>query len=82
MSPIDDKDKFDDVEKPAHYNLSEIECFDAIEAQLGKYTKYYCLGNVVKYDWRHEYKGTPLKDLKKAAWYLNKAIEMHEKYWE
>lgn len=60
----------DDINHPAHYNVGRVEVIDAIESwQLP-----YHLGNVVKYVARSAYKGEPLKDLKKAAWYLNRAI--------
>ena len=38
----------------------------------------YLKGNVMKYVWRHEYKGKMLDDLHKANWYLNKLIKTHE----
>ena len=64
-----------DPAKPAHYTTSDIEPIDAIEAwELG-----FCLGNVVKYIARHAHKGDPLGDLKKAAWYLDRAIKEMEK---
>lgn len=38
----------------------------------------YCLGNVVKYISRAGRKSTPLRDLKKAQWYLNYWINRME----
>ena len=35
----------------------------------------YVRGNIVKYVTRFLYKGTPIQDLEKANWYLNKLIE-------
>lgn len=35
----------------------------------------YRLGNAVKYLWRTGKKGDPVTDLKKAAWYLRRAME-------
>ena len=59
------------VNHPNHYNTGRIEVIDAIEAwDLG-----FNLGNVVKYVARCDHKGTPLEDLRKAAWYLNREIE-------
>ena len=59
------------VDHPSHYNTGRVEVIDAIEAwNLG-----FNLGNVVKYVARADYKGTPLEDLRKAAWYLNREIE-------
>jgi hypothetical protein len=65
---------YDPVEKPLHYQ-GGIECIDYIRQVLGEEGfKAYCLGNVIKYTHRHEYKGKPLEDLKKAQYYLNAAI--------
>jgi hypothetical protein len=48
-----------------------VETIDFIEAKgLG-----YHLGNVIKYVTRADHKGQKLEDLKKAQWYLNRAIE-------
>ena len=38
----------------------------------------YCKGNAFKYLWRAD-KKNHLEDIKKAAWYLNKYIELAEK---
>ena len=62
------------VDHPKHYNAGKIEVIDAIEDWgLG-----FHLGNVVKYVARAEHKGRTLEDLKKAQWYLNRAIEKLE----
>ena len=37
------------------------------------------LGNAVKYISRAEAKGTPIEDLKKAMWYLDREIQNREK---
>lgn len=59
------------VDHPSHYNTGKIEVIDFIEDQkLGFHE-----GNVVKYVARAKHKGTELEDLRKAAWYLNRAIE-------
>jgi hypothetical protein len=66
----------DPVNHPEHYKAGGIETIDFIEAKgLG-----YHLGNVVKYISRAGKKGTNqgLEDLKKAQWYLNRAIEKNE----
>lgn len=69
---------FDNVEKPAHYNQSGIECIQAIEASMSKDQFCgYLKGNIQKYIWRYEYKNK-IEDLKKAQWYLNKLIETYE----
>ena len=61
----------DSINHPAHYIVGGIETIDFIEAKnLG-----YNLGNVVKYITRADYKGNKLDDLRKAQWYLTRAIE-------
>ncbi len=63
--------KPDTVNHPAHYKVGGIETIDFIEAKnLG-----YNLGNVVKYITRADHKGNKLEDLRKAQWYLTRAIE-------
>lgn len=63
------------VNHPAHYTLGGIEVIDAIEAWgLGFHE-----GNVVKYVARAKHKSRELEDLKKAAWYLNRVIELKER---
>ena len=61
----------DPINHPAHYKVGGIETIDFIEAKnLG-----YNLGNVVKYITRADHKGNKLEDLRKAQWYLTRAIE-------
>jgi hypothetical protein len=61
----------DMVNHPPHYKAGGVETIDFIEAKgLG-----YHLGNVVKYITRADHKGNKLEDLKKAQWYLSRAIE-------
>ena len=70
--------KHDLVNHPAHYTDGGIEVIDFIEAtRLG-----YHPGNVVKYIRRAGKKGTNngLEDLRKAQWYLKRAIERNEVY--
>jgi hypothetical protein len=61
----------DDAVRPAHYRgdlvMRIIETFDLD----------FCLGNVIKYLLRHKSKAG-LEDLKKARWYLDRAIERGE----
>lgn len=65
----------DPVNRPAHYTYGAIEVIDAIEDwALG-----YHEGNVVKYVARAKHKGSQLQDLKKARWYLDRAIKNLEK---
>ena len=65
------KIKHDVVNNPAHYTAGGIETIDFIEAK----GLDYHLGNVVKYVSRAGKKSADsLEDLKKAQWYLNRAI--------
>lgn len=59
------------VNRPPHYNShpSGIECIQVTE-HMG-----FCLGNAIKYIWRADLKGDPIKDLRKARWYIDREIE-------
>jgi hypothetical protein len=59
----------DDVNSPAHYTQFPVEVIQITE-HLN-----FCLGNVVKYVCRADFKGNKLQDLEKAQWYLNREIE-------
>jgi len=39
----------------------------------------FTTGNIIKYVSRHKLKGRPLRDLKKARWYLDRLIEIYER---
>ena len=70
---------FDNVEHPAHYTGTSIECIDAmIETQGEEAVKNFCICNAFKYLWRHD-KKNGVEDVEKAAWYLNKFVELEEK---
>ena len=62
----------DMVNSPPHYTTGGIETIDFIEAK----GLDYHLGNVVKYVTRAGKKGDETGDLKKAFWYLGRAIDM------
>lgn len=64
----------DMVNNPPHYTTGGVEVIDFIDA-MGL---DYHLGNVVKYVARSDKKGNVLEDLKKARWYLNRAIATRE----
>ena len=69
----------DPVNHPTHYNQFGIECLSAIEASMTPVEfRGYLKGNCQKYIWRYVYKGKPVEDLKKAAFYLNLLIEKVE----
>lgn len=62
--------KQDMVNQPPHYNQGGIETIDAIREALGSEGfNAYCIGNVMKYCWRHKHKGGQ-QDLQKAVWYM------------
>ena len=66
---------FDSVDRPSHYASGEIECIDAIKAQMSKEEfQGYLRGNVVKYMWRWRQKGG-VESLRKAEWYNRELIE-------
>lgn len=67
----------DNVSHPSHYNSGGIECIEAIKAALGDKYIGFLVGNVIKYCWRYEHKNG-VEDLKKAAFYLDRAIEEAE----
>ncbi|KQQ98010.1 hypothetical protein ASF74_14850 [Arthrobacter sp. Leaf145] len=64
----------DMVNSPAHYRThpSGVECIQITE-HMG-----FLLGNVIKYLWRADEKGSPLEDLRKARWYLDREIARRE----
>lgn len=66
----------DDVNNPFHYTAGTIEVFDFISA----WNLSFAEGNVVKYLIRAPYKGSRLKDLKKARWYLDQLIAEAEEH--
>ena len=70
----------DNVNHPAHYTQSGIECIDAIAASVEglEGMEAVCTANVIKYIWRWKRKNG-VEDLKKARWYLDKLIEIKEK---
>ena len=69
---------FDVVERPQHYASTSIECIDAMrETQGDEAVKAFCVCNAFKYLWRHNSKNGD-EDIKKANWYLNKAVELME----
>lgn len=65
----------DVVNHPPHYKSdSGIESIDVIEG----FGLNFRLGNTIKYILRHDKKGKPLEDLRKAKWYLDREIEKLE----
>lgn len=60
--------------RPSHYSRYEPEPITVIE----RWGLGFHLGNVVKYLVRAPHKGNELRDLRKAAWYLNRWIQVRE----
>ena len=68
--------EYDVVERPQHYTSTSIECIDAMrETQGDEAVKDFCVCNAFKYLWRHNSKNGD-EDVRKASWYLNKAVEI------
>lgn len=68
----------DNVNHPQHYETGKFECIDVMVEAIGaEAVKSFCLCNAFKYLYRcnkkHE---TPVEDVKKAVWYLNKFLEL------
>ena len=73
------KTKDDPVNHPSHYVNGSIECIDAIRAALGDDAFIaFCRGNAIKYCWRAPLKGNAAQDLRKAAWYCERAAKVLE----
>lgn len=65
------KKRIDMINRPPHYNMGKIEVTDFIvDQKMG-----FLAGNVVKYIARYRHKGSPVEDLKKARWYLDRLIK-------
>lgn len=73
----------DFVNSPAHYTSGKFETIEVIEDVAQGYSDgfvAYCVGNSLKYLARAPYKhDTPTEDLRKAAKYLEFAIERLER---
>jgi len=65
----------DYVNQPKHYTKGNFEVIEVIE----DWDLNFRLANAVKYIARHEHKGKPLEDLKKALWYLQREISIRER---
>lgn len=64
----------DDVNNPSHYKKGSIEVITFIEDQ----DLPFHAANTIKYICRYRYKGTPIKDLQKAKWYIDRLIKFEE----
>lgn len=66
------------IDHPQHYGGEE-NPYEAIKV-IESWNLDFALGNVVKYISRAGKKGSKLEDLKKAQWYMNRAVEQAEKF--
>lgn len=67
----------DPVNHPEHYTKGRVETIEVLE-QIGEgysWPESYLVATCAKYLCRAPYKGNALQDLKKARWYLQRAIE-------
>jgi hypothetical protein len=67
----------DSVNHPAHYTEGRDPAYEPIKV-IEAWRLDFHLGNTVKYISRAGRKGDELEDLKKAAWYLQRRIELLE----
>ena len=66
----------DEITKPKHYTQGKVECLDAIDSMLGESSRIdFYRSQIVKYMWRLRDKGSPLKDVKKARFYIDRLIQ-------
>lgn len=74
-----EKDLYEDdmINSPSHYNVGNIETIDYLESL--NLAEDFCCGNAIKYLSRYKHKNSPLEDLKKAQWYVNRLIQILEK---
>lgn len=70
----------EEIDHPTHYK-GKYECIDVMLDTMGpEDVKGFCLCNAFKYLWRCKKKHeTPTEDVKKAAWYLGKYLELDGK---
>lgn len=62
--------EYDIVERPQHYAETDIECIDAIRAQLSEEEwRGFLRGQVAKYNWRLGRKCALEQDAGKLRWY-------------
>lgn len=73
-------DEPDMIQKPPHYNQFSFQPIDVIDEVTNYYegSTAFHIGTVLKYLCRAPFKGKLLEDLKKANYYLTRAIEEME----
>jgi hypothetical protein len=76
MSPHEHHAEWSTVNHPPHYTTHP----SGIEAiELCQYENF-CIGNALKYLLRHQKKGEPIQDLRKAIWYIEREIDRLQNY--
>lgn len=60
----------DEINRPPHYTKGNIQPIEFIEANDLDFHE----ANIIKYVVRYPHKGTPVKDLEKARFYLDRLI--------
>lgn len=72
-----EKPEDDPVNHPTHYTNRQHECIDEMIAIFGKEAViHFCICNAWKYRYRADSKGKHDEDMKKADWYINRAMEL------
>ena len=70
--------KNDNVEHPSHYCKGKYESIEVMTEVFGtEAVKSFALLNAFKYIWRAD-KKNGIEDIRKAAWYLRKYLELTE----
>lgn len=66
------------INRPKHYTLPRAasDCFSVMQ-QIGMLNNH-CLATAFQYLWRAQLKNQYISDLKKARWFIDKAIDEHE----
>lgn len=66
----------DNVNHPGHYQTGQFECIGVMVEVFGvEYVMDFCICNAFKYLYRTKRKNG-VEDVRKAAWYLNKYLEL------
>ncbi len=67
----------DPVNHPSHYTYGDVETIDQMVAMFGpESVAIHCQITAFKYLSRYKHKGNPVRDLKKARWYADKAFAL------
>lgn len=83
MEEKKDPEKKDMVNHPDHYKVNKLECIDEMVVVFGvEAVIAHCKCNAWKYRYRAGNKWDKEEDLKKADWYLQKAVELQNNYFD